>query len=358
MSWLEIVGHESVVARFRRAVEHNRLASSFLFCGPAGIGKYTFARKLAQAFLCEASLPTALEPCGNCLGCLQVAAGTHPDLILVQRPADKNLIPLEKFIGPDDRRMQEGLCHDLGLKPFRGGRKVAIIDDADYLNQEGANCLLKTLEEPPPKSVLILIGTSPQKQLPTIRSRCQWIPFAPLSSDEIERVLLSKGLAEDSTQARQMALLSGGSVQQALLMKDDALVTFRAAWLGQLASLDPGQQQFAKAIATIVDAAGSDAAVKRDRLRLVCDVAVDFYRNVLWQIAGLDGAAEPTLQSAAQRAAAQLGGDDLAISRCLSRCVDAYQEIAANVNTTLWIDCLLADLGRLSRGEFVAVEYA
>ncbi len=358
MSWSEIVGHESVVNRFRRAVQNGRLASSFLFCGPSGIGKYTFARKLAQALLCEASAPTVLEPCGNCLGCLQVAAGTHPDLILVQRPADKNLIPLEKFIGPDERRMQEGLCHDLGLKPFRGGRKIAIIDDADYLNQEGANCLLKTLEEPPPKSVLILIGTSPQKQLPTIRSRCQWIPFAPLSGSEIERVLVSEGLADDATQARRMSQLSGGSVQQAMLMKDDELVKFRAAWLAQLASLDPGQEQFAKSITSIVDAAGSDAAVKRDRLRLVCDVAVDFYRNVLWFIAGLEGTTEPDLQQAAQRAAAQLSGDNVVIIRCLSRCVDAYQEIAANVNTTLWVDCLLSDLGRLSRGEFVAVEYA
>ena len=78
--------------------------------------------------------------------------------------------------------MREGLCHDIALKPFRGGRKIAIIDDADYLNQEGANCLLKTLEEPPEKSVIILIGTSQQRQLPTIRSRCQIVRFAPLST--------------------------------------------------------------------------------------------------------------------------------------------------------------------------------
>jgi hypothetical protein len=155
-----------------------------------------------------------------------------------------------------------------------------------------------------------------------------------------------------------MALLSGGSVQQAWLMQDDDLVKFRAAWLGQLASLDPGQQQFAKSVATIVDAAGSDAAVKRDRLRLICDVAVDFYRQVLGQIVGLAPVAEATLQAAAQRAAINLAGDELAVSRCLARCEDAYLEIAANVNTTLWIDCLLSDLGRLSRGEFVAVEYA
>ncbi len=358
MSWTEIIGHRAVLERFRTAVGQGRLASSFLFCGPAGIGKRTFARKLAQALLCEAIAPTALEPCGTCLGCIQVTAQTHPDLIVVERPADKNQIPVEKFIGPEDRRMQEGLVFDLGLKPFRGGRKIALIDDADYLNQEGANCLLKTLEEPPPKSVLILIGTSPQKQLPTIRSRCQWIPFSPLTSVEIATILVNKQLAESADQARQMALLSGGSVQQALLMKDEQIVQFRAVWLEQLATLDPGRQQFAKSIATIVDSSGTDAAVKRDRLRLICDIALEFYRHVLWQIAGVKIANEPVLRAAVDQATRQVAGNELAISRCLERCLDAYQEIAANVNVTLWIECLLSDLGRLSRGEFVAVEFA
>jgi len=104
---------------------------------------------------------------------------THPDFYIVEKPADKSSIPLALFVGDDDHRMREGLCHDIGLKPFMGGRKVAIIDDADHLNEEGANCLLKTLEEPPPCSVLILIGTSADKQLPTIRSRCQTIRLVP-----------------------------------------------------------------------------------------------------------------------------------------------------------------------------------
>lgn len=358
MSWTEIIGHQAVLERFRTSVGQGRLANAYLFCGPPGIGKQTFARKLAQALLCEGAAPATLDPCGQCLGCIQVAAQTHPDFIVVERPADKNLIPIEKFIGPEDHRMQEGLVFELGLKPFRGGRKVALIDDADYLNQEGANSLLKTLEEPPPKSVLILIGTSPQKQLPTIRSRCQWVPFFPLTSGEIETVLLKKQLAESGEQARQMALLSGGSVEQALLMKDEQLVQFRAAWLDQLATLDPGRQQFAKAIGTIVDAAGSDAAVKRDRLRLICDIAVEFYRHVLWRIADVQGADEPILNAAVERAAQHVDDGDLAMSRCLARCLEAYQEVAANVNSSLWIECLLSDLGRLSRGEFVAVEFA
>ena len=94
--------------------------------------------------------------------------------------------------------MREGLCYDIALKPYSGRRKVAIIDDADYLNKEGANCLLKTLEEPPPKSLLILIGTSEQRQLPTIRSRCQIVRFQPLPEQDVAELLLATGACEDA----------------------------------------------------------------------------------------------------------------------------------------------------------------
>ena len=109
--------------------------------------------------------------------------------------------------------MREGLCHNISLKPYRGGRKIAIIDDADFLNQEGANCLLKTLEEPPPKSILILIGTSEQKQLPTIRSRCQVIRFRPLAESTVAELLVSQGLIESEVEAERLAGLSGGSLE-------------------------------------------------------------------------------------------------------------------------------------------------
>ena len=133
-----------------------------------------------------------LDPCGTCDSCLQVAARTHPDLLLVSKPADKSFIPLSTFIGDEARRMREGLCHDIALRPFMGGRRVAVIDDADYLNEEGANALLKTLEEPPPSSVLILIGTSADKQLPTIRSRSQIVRFRPLTAEHLEQLLLRR----------------------------------------------------------------------------------------------------------------------------------------------------------------------
>ena len=174
----QIRGHESARERFRKSLEAGRLASTFLFVGPQGIGKRGFALGLAQALLCARTrADDPLEACGACESCRLMAAGTHPDLIRIERPEGKSFIPVELLIGSQEKRMREGLCHEIAMKPFLGGRKVAIIDDADFLNVEGANALLKTLEEPPPRCVMILIGMSAARQLPTIRSRCQIVRF-------------------------------------------------------------------------------------------------------------------------------------------------------------------------------------
>src|SRR4051812_40930112 len=106
MSWHGIEGQDAVVARFREAVARGRLASTFLFVGPAGVGKRTFALKLAQALLCENRPEAALDPCGHCPGCAQVAALSHPDLEIVNKPADKSTIPVSALIGDKEHRMQ------------------------------------------------------------------------------------------------------------------------------------------------------------------------------------------------------------------------------------------------------------
>src|SRR6476660_3204784 len=202
---MHLRGHDAIFDRFRRMIRAGRLASTFLFVGPPGIGKKSFALQLAQGLLCERRPEEKLDPCGECASCAQVLAGTHPDVILVAKPADKNFIPLELLIGDKEHRMRQGLCYDISLKPFSGRRRIAVIDDADFLNQEGANALLKTLEEPPPKSLLILIGTSEQRQLPTIRSRCQVVRFSPLAESDIADLLLSTGECNDESIVRKAA---------------------------------------------------------------------------------------------------------------------------------------------------------
>ena len=99
MSWQEILGHESVLERFRRGVSRGRLASSFLFVGPTGVGKFRFARQLAAALLCDTNQEQALEPCGHCPVCQQVRSESHPDLEVVRKPLDKNLFPWRRSLG-------------------------------------------------------------------------------------------------------------------------------------------------------------------------------------------------------------------------------------------------------------------
>ncbi len=319
MTWHGIEGHDEVVEQFRRAIARGRLASSFLFVGPAGIGKRTFAIKLAQALLCRERPAAALNPCEQCQACTQVLAGTHPDLEVVSKPPDKSFIPLELLIGDKEHRRREGLCHDIAMKPFMGGRKVAVIDAADLLNAEGANCLLKTLEEPPPRSVLILIGTSPAKQLPTIRSRCQLIRFRPLPAETVAKLLISQNLVQDASDAHRVAEHCQGSLQHAIELAEPELWSFRDRLLERLAEPVLDSFRLAKAVSVFVNEAGKQAAARRKRLRQVVGFAVEFYRSQL------------LAQS----------GDTEATADRLDRCIEALGQIDRNANQATLIEAWL-----------------
>ncbi|MBI3837097.1 MAG: DNA polymerase III subunit [Planctomycetia bacterium] len=355
MTWQGIEGHDEVVERFRRSLRRGRLASTFLFVGPAGIGKRTFAEKLAQSLLCGEVFPHELAPCGLCTSCLQVASLTHPDLHIIEKPPDKSTIPLSLFVGDDAHRMREGLCHDIALRPFMGGCKVAIIDDADYLNEESANCLLKTLEEPPPRSMLILIGTSADKQLSTIRSRCQTIRFQPLAHDLVAEILQSRGLVTDAEQARRLAEFSGGSLQRAQELADDDLWTFRQQLLRSLARPRLESVGLAQAVTACVDAAGKEASSRRARSRQLIAFAVDFYRQLLRAHASLPVRGDAELIRAVEQAHSTWPDDFDAAAGCIDRSLEALAHIDRNANQTTLLECWLDDLARvLETGQPVA----
>jgi DNA polymerase-3 subunit delta' len=355
MSWQGIQGHDSVVAQFRRSLSRGRLASTFLFVGPPGVGKRAFALKLAQTLLCSESPPQQMQPCGRCPSCVQVAAGTHPDLFVIGKPKERADIPVALLIGEANKRMQEGLCHDISLKPFMGGKRIAIIDDADHLNEEGANCLLKTLEEPPPQSVLILIATSAEKQLPTIRSRSQIIRFAPLEAEVLAELLISQGIVAEAAQARQLAEYSGGSLQRAAELADAELWEFRQNLLNQMAAARWDSSQLAKGVSAIVDAAGKEAPPRRARLRQVVLFAAELYRALARELAGSALESDAQMQSAVASAARSWPGDAELAGACALRCLDALEQIDANANQTTLIECWLDDLWQLQFSQGLVV---
>lgn len=348
MSWQEIRGHDALAERFRRALASGKLASTFLFVGPAGIGKRAFAFKLAQGMLCERVPEKKLAPCGECPSCRQVLAGSHPDVLTVRKPPDKSQIPVELLIGPRERRMQEGMLHDLSCKPYSGRWKIAVIDDADYINEEDAGALLKTLEEPPPKSLLILIGTSEQRQLPTIRSRCQIVRFQPLAEQDVAELLAQAGHCDDAALARRAAALGAGSVARAALWCDESLLEFRGQLLETLAGGDWELLPAAKMLGQFVDAAGKESAAKRDRLRLAVSLAEEFYRAVLLAITAGREDANPDVRRAVQRAVRWMASDEMAAA-CLDVCLDTYGHIDANANQATLIEWWLDELGQTGR---------
>jgi DNA polymerase-3 subunit delta' len=348
MSWQGIEGHDAIVERFRRSIERGRLASTFLFVGPSGIGKRTFALKLAQSLLCQQPSDDPLAPCGRCDACQQVLAGTHPDLLLVAKPADKSAIPISLLIGEDQRRMQEGLCHDIALKPFMGGRRIAIVDDADDLNEEGANCLLKTLEEPPPKSLLILIGTSVDRQLPTIRSRSQIVRFQPLSAEIIARLLEQQGLAANPQEAARVATFADGSLQRAVELLDPELWAFRGQLLNQLAKPRLPSLELGRTATAFIDEAGKEAPRRRIRARQLIGFAAEFYRQIARSQSGLPAVGDEAMCSSVQRAETHWTGREDAAVDCAERCLEALGQVDRNANQATLVEAWANDLGRIA----------
>jgi DNA polymerase-3 subunit delta' len=330
-----VLGHEAVTAAFARAVQRDRLAHAYLFVGPEGVGKRLFGLELAKAVLCE-DAAGQFGACDHCRACLQVEARSHPDFQSAELPEDRHEFPVAL--------MQE-MIRNLALKPARGAYRVALLDDADYLNEEAANCFLKTLEEPPPRSLLILIGTTVDRQLPTIVSRCQVIRFAPLQADLVAAHLIQQGLVADPQEARRLAQLSNGSLGEARALVDADLWPLRRQLLDGLTQTSVDSVGLAGLVVRFVEEEQKESAIRRQRAALVLRFLVEFLRGaILLQ----HGQKLVLLDSAeieyARRLADRIPLD--ALVQALDRCLEAGHEIDRRVQLVLVLEALLDALGQ------------
>jgi DNA polymerase-3 subunit delta' len=339
MSWQRVRGHEAQVKHFTEARRRGRLAHAYLFVGPAGVGKRLFAGELAKALLCENPPSDRLEACDRCAGCVQVEAGTHPDFFAVGRPEEAPAMPIDVI---------RDLCAQLSLKPMRGHGKVAIIDDADEFDDPitgnaAANAFLKTLEEPPPGSVLLLIGASADRQLPTILSRCQLVRFAPLRSEQVADLLCDQGI--DKALVERLVRLSGGSPGQALALADPALWEFRRRLLQGLTQPKRDSVALAKQWMQFAEEAGKEAAAQRRRAALALRLLIDFLNDALRvSEGGTARLTEADDQRAAQELATRTGTERLLA--LLERCLEADVQIDRRVQLVLILEALTDALGR------------
>ena len=208
MSFGEIIGNERAIGLLTRSIEQGRVAHAYLFAGPAGVGKGLVAREFAKTLNCERGGPRA---CDECISCRKIAHETHPDVRWFRPAGAMRMIRIEQVAE---------FLQAATLRPYEGRWKVFILVDADRLNVQSQNKVLKTLEEPAPGTTIILTSAVPEALLPTIRSRCQRIAFHPIARDAIERFLIEHHDAAPE-RAAIAASLARGSLAAAIEFLDE-----------------------------------------------------------------------------------------------------------------------------------------
>ncbi len=207
----EVAGQEHIITTLRHAVEENKIAHAYLFCGPRGTGKTTIAKLLAKAINCTGNV----KPCDECENCKEITLGSHPDVIEIDAASNN---------GVDEVR---NLIDKVKYAPSKGKYKVYIIDEVHMMSPGAFNALLKTLEEPPAHVVFILATTEPHKILPTIISRCQRFDFTKLNIQEIVNrmkvVIAKENYNCDEDALEMIAKLADGGMRDALSILEQCL---------------------------------------------------------------------------------------------------------------------------------------
>jgi len=257
MNFARILGHERQKDILRRALASGRLAHAYLFEGAEGIGKRLTALALVRGIFCQEG-----SGCGECPSCRKIDHNNHPDLHLVE--PDGTSIKIEQV-----RALQK----DLSFRPLEAPRRVCVIDGADRLNPAAGNALLKTLEEPGGKALLILLTARPEAVLSTIRSRCQRLPFARLPQAAVKKVLLDMVDGREH-EAHVLAALSEGSFKKALGKDRDLFLEQRKELLKSVTALSSGS------IIPLFDLAAS-LNEEKERLPEILEIFQAFYRDLL-----------------------------------------------------------------------------
>ena len=226
MSFKDIWLQDKAVEFLKKSIKNKRLSHSLLFFGPEGVGKHLAALTLAKALNCEAD--TQADSCDKCASCHKITSGNHPDIHWIVPEGAGNVIKIERI-----RAMRERIS----LRPFEGRTKVFIIDKAHSLAPEAANSILKTLEEPPKDTIIILITDDLNRIFATIKSRCQWVLFSQARPDDAKKALTDNYGLTDSN-AHFLAHLSSGRIGKAISLKDSGGLHYKNDVLDKFSQKD------------------------------------------------------------------------------------------------------------------------
>jgi DNA polymerase-3 subunit delta' len=344
MHW-QIHAQEWAVDLLKSHASSDKLRHAYLFTGPKGVGRKTLAIRFAQALNCTAS-PAPGEFCGDCRDCRQIEALTHPDLSLLQPEEDHKNILIDQV---------RALQHTLALSPYAGAYRIALLPNFQRATTQAANALLKTLEEPPDRVILLLTANAPEGLLPTIVSRCEVIRLRPASINSAQHYLeLTRGLMAE--QARLLAHVSGGRVGAALRLADDpTALEYRQAQIETLLELLPAARYERFKVAEQISKTSDKTRQNTNEVLLIW---LSFWRDVFLRTSGGTSAVTNIdFEAAITQIAAQVSSETarnlvLAHERALKQ-LDAYANVRLLLESLVlqWPEVNVTDVSMASNGE-------
>jgi len=336
----QIVGQDRAVSLLQRSLEREALSHAYLLVGPQHVGKMTLALDLAKALNCEASEP----PCGVCDSCQKIASAKHADVQIIGLSGNGNSVEAkpQAEISIDQIRQ---LQHSASLPPFEGRCKVFIIDGAELLSNEAANCLLKTLEEPVGRVIFILLTTSERLLPATVISRCQRLELPPLAATEVEAALNSRWGIEPQ-KAILLARLSHGCLGWALSAAlDGDLLQQRAERMDKLVDIIDAdcEERF-----TYAAQLAAQFSQNRKLVPEILDLWLDWWRDLLLIKVGCDD----TVTNADRLAALvdrAWGYSLVQIKSFINSLQAAEEQFRQNANRQLVLEVLMLSIPRRGR---------
>ncbi len=337
-----VVGHEEARQALAAAVRAGRAAGSLLLTGPEGVGRRTLAKELAKALGCaRLDQPGATDvpgafPCGACGHCGRVERGTSGDYVVVEPPGQS--IGIEQV---------QGLLEELSLAPVEARVRTFVIAPADVLTEDAQNALLKGLEEPPARALLVLIAGAEDDLLPTIVSRCRLVRLGPLPEVRVLEVLAAAGLAP--ADARERARWAAGSPGRALSDEAQAVARLASDAVAAFANGDAYRDPMGTVdrLAKLVDAGAAEAAARRTRIIALLAALGRALRDALvLRATSAGGAAVPRLSGAEGADVARLAADHgEGLERAIVHLARLEEEVDQSVNPTLVLEGLVLEVG-------------
>jgi len=326
----QVIAQPGAVRTLRRALERSRLASSYLFVGPSGVGKERTAVALGQALVCPERPRTG---CGRCAPCHRVAEGKHPDVRFFRPREDGNRNIQVDFLRNEILPVAQ-------FAPFEGPAALLVFPDADVsfpeIHAQSANALLKTLEEPRPNVHFALLASRPDRLLPTIRSRAQRVRFNRLPPPVLDRILREHGVGGDDAERAAAIALADGRADRALALAEEG---GSDALLDQAVLIDRAAAQGGPG--DLLDR--SEALARSAELGLILQALQSWYRDVASQGLGVaDDLAFPG-RGADSAARSRTLGPEAAAAR-VGRIVAAMDDLERNANPQVVLDALFWSL--------------